>query len=428
MYHPVTMQAAESTMIEANTVDKSQRSAFIAAWLGWAFDGLDGFLYSLIAVPFVRELLGKGASAPEAAAKAGLIQAMFLVGWAIGGIVFGRIGDSMGRTRTLNLTIITYAAFTGLAFFAHSWWQLAIFRFLAALGIGGEWAAGSALVSETLPNRYRPWASAMLQTGYMCGMILAALTVGAFSHLPYRYVFLVGVLPAVFTIWIRRAVPEPKEWSGHRSATVLPKISDLFRGELLKVTLFTLTIASLALTCSWVLLYFSTQVLRGLPEVKAMTKVGQDELVRSVTITYALWNIVGNFLAATMARWLGYRPAMIIMILGGLISYVIGFEHPRPLEEVKLWLNLSAGFGLALFALFPLYIPPLFPTLLRTTGAGFCYNFGRIVAGGGTLFLALSTSAKISPNEAIYSAGLLYVPMMLVAFFMPILKEKVTAN
>ncbi|MBI3721029.1 MAG: MFS transporter, partial [Fimbriimonas ginsengisoli] len=111
--------------------------------MGWAFDGLDGFLYSLVAVPFVKELLG-GASAgmPEVAKKAALIQAVFLFGWALGGAFFGRIGDKIGRTHTLTLTILTYALFTGLSFFSQAWWHLMIFRFVAALGIGGEWAAG----------------------------------------------------------------------------------------------------------------------------------------------------------------------------------------------------------------------------------------------------------------------------------------------
>ncbi|AIE84973.1 MFS transporter [Fimbriimonas ginsengisoli] len=400
------------------------RSGFIAAWLGWAFDGLDGMLYPLVAVPFVMELLGPGATVPQAAAKAGLIQAIFLVGWAIGGLVFGRIGDALGRSRTLTLTIVTYAAFTGLSFFAHEWWHLAVFRFLAALGIGGEWAAGSALVSETLPARYRPWGSAMLQTGYMIGIILAALTVGSFAGFhSYRYVFLVGVLPAVVTIWIRRSVPEPEEWAGERTARKMPKISDLFGPEVRKATLFTLAVASLALTCSWTLIYFSTQVLRGLPEVKAMAKPAVDDLVRSVTIAYSIWNIVGNFLAAAMARYIGYRRAFIVMAAGGLVAYVVGFAHPRPLDEFKIWMNLSAVFGLGLFALFPLYLPPLFPTLLRTTGAGFGYNFGRIVAAAGTLYLAMSTAGAVSPHQAIYLSGLLFIPIILLAFFMPVLKE-----
>src|SRR5579862_226534 len=115
--------------------------AFIAAWLGWAFDGLDGYLYSLVALQFVTELVGSKDAAKQPAAW---IQAAFLLGWALGGAIFGRIGDRIGRSRTLNLTILTYAVFTGLSAFANSWEMLLIFRFISALGIGGEWAAGSA--------------------------------------------------------------------------------------------------------------------------------------------------------------------------------------------------------------------------------------------------------------------------------------------
>ncbi|MBM3877251.1 MAG: MFS transporter, partial [Verrucomicrobia bacterium] len=137
----------------------------IAAWLGWLFDGLDMHLYGLVASTFVAYLLmNQGLIAADATPahdlvkeKSGLIQASFLVGWALGGAFFGRVGDLLGRSRALSLTILTYALFTGLSFFAQTWWQLLIFRFVAALGIGGEWAVGSSLLSETWPRRWRPW-------------------------------------------------------------------------------------------------------------------------------------------------------------------------------------------------------------------------------------------------------------------------------
>src|SRR5215469_9158626 len=131
-----------------------QWRALVAAWLGWAFDGLDGYLYVLVALPFVGSLLNKPATDPEVSVKASIIMAAFLVGWAAGGAIFGRLGDRLGRSRTLTLTILTYAVFTGLAAFVTTWWQLLIVRFIAALGIGGEWAAGSALVSEMLHRRH----------------------------------------------------------------------------------------------------------------------------------------------------------------------------------------------------------------------------------------------------------------------------------
>src|SRR5438093_795043 len=191
----------------------------IAAWLGWMFDGLDMHLYVLVAAPFVAQLLG--ASDDEAGKQAtgyysSLIQAAFLIGWALGGGFFGYIGDRLGRSRTLSLTILTYALFTGLSFFAQAWWQLLIFLFLAALGIGGEWAVGASLLSETWPRRWRPWTAAVLQTAVNLGVMLASLANFLLAEFHPRTVFLVGVLPAFLVLWIRRAVPEPEEWRGAR--------------------------------------------------------------------------------------------------------------------------------------------------------------------------------------------------------------------
>src|SRR5262249_2717614 len=150
----------------------------VAAWLGWLFDGLDMHLYTLVAAPFVMELL-RASSVTDAAvrAKSSWIQAAFLLGWALGGGFFGRVGDRLGRSRALALTILTYALFTGLSFFAQTWGQLLIFRFLSALGIGGEWAVGSSLLSETWPARWRPWIAGVLQAGVNIGVLLACLTV-----------------------------------------------------------------------------------------------------------------------------------------------------------------------------------------------------------------------------------------------------------
>ncbi len=129
----------------------------IAAWLGWLFDGLDMHLYVLVATPFVAELLGISDMADRRVGYySSLIQAAFLIGWALGGGFFGRIADRMGRSRALMLTILVYALFTGLSFFAQTWWELFLFRFLSALGIGGEWAVGASLLSETWPRHWRP--------------------------------------------------------------------------------------------------------------------------------------------------------------------------------------------------------------------------------------------------------------------------------
>ena len=174
---PLTGQAPpapEATHLRQ--ISRSQWRSGIAAWLGWAFDGLDMHLYTLVAAPFVAELIGATRTTDPAVGRYGsLIQGAFLLGWALGGGFFGRIGDRLGRARALSFSILTYAAFTGLSFFAQAWWHLLIFRFLAALGIGGEWAVGASLLSETWPRRWRPWIAAVLQTGGNIGILAACL-------------------------------------------------------------------------------------------------------------------------------------------------------------------------------------------------------------------------------------------------------------
>ena len=148
----------------------------IAAWLGWLFDGLDMHLYTLVAAPFVMEFVGASSIADALVReKSSWIQAGFLVGWALGGGFFGRMGDIIGRSRALSLTILTYSVFTGLSYFAHTWQQLMVYRFVAALGIGGEWAVGSSLLSETWPRRWRPHIAAVLQAGVNFGILGACL-------------------------------------------------------------------------------------------------------------------------------------------------------------------------------------------------------------------------------------------------------------
>src|SRR5436309_181316 len=165
----------------------------VAAWLGWLFDGLDLQIYIPIAAPFVAELLGvTDKKDPLVRYYSSWIMAAFLIGWALGGGFFGRIGDRLGRSRTLSLTILTYALFTGVSYFAQTWWQLLIFRFLAALGIGGEWAVGASLLSETWPKRWRPWMAAVLQSAVNIGVMLACVAAFVLADFPPRWGFLTG--------------------------------------------------------------------------------------------------------------------------------------------------------------------------------------------------------------------------------------------
>src|SRR6266478_3395265 len=206
-----TVPAADVTHLRQLSRDQWRSGA--AAWLGWTFDGLDMHLYTLVAAPFVAQLLGAASTTDSRVGHySSIIQGAFLLGWALGGGFFGRSGDRLGRARALSLTVLTYAAFTGLSVFAHSWWHLMIFRFLAALGIGGEWAVGASLLSESWPRQWRPWIAAVLQTGVNVGILGAGLANFLLAAAPPKYLFLVGVFPALLVFWIRRAVPETAEW------------------------------------------------------------------------------------------------------------------------------------------------------------------------------------------------------------------------
>ena len=218
-----------------------QKKSGLAAWLGWFFDGLDLHLYTLVWTVFVAELLlVKDPDHPDVGRYGSYIQAAFLLGWALGGAFFGIVGDRIGRSRTLVFTILTYALFTGLSFFAHTWWQLMIFRFLAALGIGGEWAIGASLLSETWPKRWRPWIAAVLQCAVNFGILAAIAAVfllQQFKGYEPRWVFLIGVLPAFVTLWIRKEVPETAEWSAEKGKRPATSLGDLFGPDIRRTTM-----------------------------------------------------------------------------------------------------------------------------------------------------------------------------------------------
>src|SRR6185369_13739880 len=165
----VRANGGSDKIVNLRDISATQWKSGVAAWLGWFFDGLDMHLYTLVATPFVAQLMMLDVRDDAVREKSSWIQAAFLVGWALGGGFFGRIGDRLGRSRALMFTILTYALFTGLSFFAQTWWHLLIYRFLAALGIGGEWAVGSTLLAETWPRSWRPWTAAVLQTAVNIG-------------------------------------------------------------------------------------------------------------------------------------------------------------------------------------------------------------------------------------------------------------------
>jgi MFS family permease len=400
-------------------ITPAQWKSGIAAWLGWLFDGLEMHLFSLIATIFVAELLHADKKDPDVAFYSSWIQAAFLMGWALGGAFFGIIGDRIGRTRALMLTILVYAVFTGLSFFAQAWWHVLIFRFISALGIGGEWALGSSLLSETWPSTWRPWLAAVLQCAVNCGILLATLAVALLSSFPPRTVFLVGVIPAFVVLWIRRAVPEPEVWHQARTQTGVAalRFSDLFRGKIRRTSILTVLVCGLSLTGHWAFMFWCLQHFRNLPDLQSWTEAERTELVSWALFAIVLTSMAGNFIGALLARKLGYRHAIVLMFLGYFGAMTGAYCIPRTHNEMWIWLAII-GICSGAFALFTMYLPPLFPTLLRTTGAGFCYNIGRLAAAFGTVFFGLFTKVGDYRVALLYT-GFLFIPAAAFALLLP---------
>ena len=442
----------------------------IAAWLGWLFDGLDMHLYTLVATAFVAILIngpafrteftqldgdrdGKVSAAEwrgaenfmvadgngdgsvwrdefevflarsqtgsaEVKQKSSWIQAAFLIGWALGGAFFGRLGDLLGRSRALSLTVLTYAAFTGLSFFAQTWWHLLIFRFLAALGIGGEWAVGSTLLAETWPKKWRPWTAAVLQTGVNIGVLVACLAGVLLGGRHPRWIFLIGVVPALLVFWIRRHVPEPETWHAAKAAGQQPSVRELFGPVVRRTTLLSVAVCACSLTAWWAFMFWQAQHVRSLPEVVAMSGSERDKLVATTFALIIGVSIAGNFVAGALARQIGWRGAITSMFGGFVVTTTLAFGPEHSLTALtRFWLP-AVGFWSGVFALFTMYLPPLFPTLLRTTGAGFCYNIGRIAAAFGTVFFGLFSSVG-DYRAALFYAGFLFLPAGIIVLFLP---------
>ena len=395
-----------------------QKKSGLAAWLGWMFDGLDMHIYTLVATPFVAQLLALPRTDKQVGEKGALINAAFLVGWALGGAFFGRVGDLLGRSRALCLTILCYAGFTGLSAISTEWWHLMAFRFLSALGIGGEWAVGASLLSETWPKRWRPWIAATLQTAVNMGVLLACFFGYLFENTEPRYIFLVGVLPALIVLWIRRAVPETEEWHTARAGSEKPPgLTDLFRGKVAKTTWIVLLICGVSLTAHWTFMFWQQKYIRDLPEVRDLPSAGQNRAAVIALMMLMAGSILGNYAAAAVARAVGYRKAVVSFCLVYGAAMGVTFLAPRDHTTVLVGFFVI-GLCQGVFGLFTMCLPPLFPTLLRTTGAGFCYNIGRLIAAGGTVFFGLFTKVG-DVRQALLYAAILFLPAAGIACWLP---------
>jgi MFS family permease len=431
------MNAEGDSVATARTVldmNRYQWTVLFAAWLGWGFDVFDGLLFNFVAPNCVPTLLGIPLGTPEARAATmhwtGVISAVLLIGWAIGGIVFGRVADRIGRTRTLLLTMALYSIGTAACAAVPDIWWLIACRAIASLGIGGEWAAGAAMVAEVVPEKRRVEAGALLYTAAPLGLFLAAevnLAVAGswMSHSPetsWRWVFLTGLVPALVAFLVRLFVKEPERWHAVASSAPPPRIRDLFTPEMRAMTLSGVGMALTALIMWWSCNAFIPVVSGNLAVVQGkMDGLSGAELAHLVetwktrgTNVFNIGGLIGTLLTIPAAKHLGRRTMFALYFVGAAAAIMCAFGLDLS-PEVRLWMYFPIGLTVfGVFGSFTYYLPELYPTRLRGTGAGFCYNVGRFVAAAGPFLVgaiaARGADALTASLEVLFWVGI--VPIL----------------
>lgn len=414
----VELKNSKRTLLDMNGY---QWTVLLAAWLGWGFDVFDGLLFNYIAPNCVPTLLGLPLGSAEAKAATlewtGILTSVLLVGWAIGGIIFGKVADRIGRTRTLLLTMLLYAIGTAACAFAPNIWVLLIFRIVSSLGIGGEWAAGAAMVAEVVPERRRVEAGALLYTSAPMGLFLATFVTfqitGVYFNDPavsWRYVFLFGLIPAAVAFFVRLFVKEPERWKSLESHE-RAKISELFSPKYRHLTISGFAMAVTALIAWWSCNAFIPVVSKGLANQEAVlqnlsasaTELLGQQWIKTATNSFNLGGLIGTLLTIPAAKLLGRKKMFLIYYLGSAASIMAAFGLNLD-PHTRLYMYFPIGvtvFGV--FGSFTYYLPELFPTRLRGTGAGFTYNTGRIIAAIGPFLVGSIASRGINALDTAMS-------------------------
>jgi MFS family permease len=410
------------------------------------FDTMAQQLFNLARKPAVQDLLGSGSSDALVSEQAGYSTMIFMVGWAIGGIVFGIFGDRWGRVKTMTATILFYSVFTGLSFFATNLLQFNILRFLCSLGVGGQFSVGVALVAEVIPEKARPQALGMLQALSTVGNMLAGVAgilIGRAEQsgtlvAGWRYLFLAGALPAPMALVIFTKLKEPEQWLKARAENrQMGSVRDLFGDpQLRRNTAVGLVLAFAGVVGLWGIGFFSFDLFRPVLDsaFRAQGLSGAD-LAGRITTWIGVTSLLQNFGAFWGVHWFTYltgrtnrRRAFAISFVAAMSITAFTFWQLRSIGQI-FWLIPLMGFAqLALFGGYAIYLPELFPTRVRSTGVSFCYNAGRLVAAAGPLSLGLLTSRVYQGPNAMRYAGMTLCLVFLLGLaalpFAPETKDK----
>jgi len=390
-------------------LNRYQWFVLVVAILGWMFDCLDQQLFTLSRMPAMKALV------PDAdpVQMGALATSIFLVGWASGGLIFGLVGDRIGRAKTMMITILMYSLFTGLSALSQGFWDFSFYRFLTGLGVGGEFAVGVSLVAEVMPRRARPYALGLLQAMSALGNVSAALigiwmarmeAAGTISlGNSWRWMFVVGAIPSLLVVFIRMYVKEPEAWQRLKTTGALKRHSAFTYAELFRDPRWRKNaIIGMLLVCSgviglWGIGFFTPELVRTVLGKSFLAEGFSKEQVSPMVDKWASYGLlmlqVGAFLGmltfSSIAGKLGRKVAFRLAFVAAMIATAAAFHFFNERSQV-FWLIPLMGFcQLAVFAVYAIYLPELFPTHLRSTGVSFCYNVGRFFAAVGPPLLGL---------------------------------------
>jgi MFS family permease len=402
-------------------------SVLAAAFLGWMFDGLEMGIFPLIARPALQQMQttqGLAVSDAFVGQWMGYVTAAFLVGAALGGVLFGWLGDKIGRVRAMSLSIFCYSVFTGLVYFASEPWHLAASRFIAALGMGGEWSLGVALVMEVWPEKHRPLMAGVIGAAANVGFALIAV-VGMFFKVTvdsWRWVALIGAAPAILTLLVTTFVPESEKWQHAVKSSTTPNrpLAEILRPPLLRFTIIAALLSSVALigtwgSVQWLPLWADKMAGTADPTAKAYTQAAS-----------AIGAIVGCLAGAWIGGFFSRRTMYFMLCLGSLVTCGWLFRGFETYDAAFLFMTfLVGGLTATFYGWLPLYLPELFPTRVRATGQGLSFNAGRILAAVGALYggqLVQSFDGSYAKAGAIIT--LVYILGMVLIWFAPETKGK----
>lgn len=406
-------------------LNRSQIVGFWAAWAGWTLDGMDSVIYALVLSPALTELLPKSGIKPtpgNVGFAGSVLFALFLVGWGLS-LVWGPLADRFGRTPVLGATIFVYAVFTGAAALSQNVWQLALFRLVAGIGIGGEWALAGTYVAEAWPEDRRKMGAGYLQTGYYAGFFLASAlnyTVGA--HYGWRAMFWCGLTPIIVALLVLRRVKEPERWK--RKANVRPirrhsSLLSIFSGSYRRRTLINTVLLAAAICGLWAGAVYAPTAIIALAKRAGMVQAQAVRMASFGMGLLSLGTILGCLAVPPLAERIGRKPTLAFYFLGMGVCILLSFgwafylaEGLKPFIVVLIFLGFFGGN----FATFSLWLPEQYDTSVRATAFAFTTSFGRFIGAGvnfgiGALVSRMGTLGKPVAITAIaFGIGLLVIP------------------